>query len=72
MQWAYLATAREAEPAWTEQWRGHAELPRLVRLRVSFASDDPRTWPELVMSPRITDDANCAFDVVAQRCRAGS
>lgn len=72
VQWAYMSTERDAEPAWTGQWRGRAELPRLVRLCVGFAADDPRTWPELVMSPRITDDANCAFDVVAQRCRAGS
>jgi hypothetical protein len=39
---------------------------------MTFAANDPRTWPDLVMSPRITDDANCEFDVVAQRCRSGS
>ena len=72
VKWAYLDAERGAEPAWLDQWRGHASLPRLVRLQVSFASGDPRTWPELVVSPRITDDANCAFDVVAQRCRRGS
>jgi len=72
VKWAYLDAERGAEPAWLDQWRGHASLPRLVRLEVSFVSGDPRTWPELVVSPRITDDANCAFDVVAQRCRRGS
>jgi hypothetical protein len=72
MRWAYLGGEHDAEPAWLDAWRGRAALPRLVRLQVSFASGDPRTWPDLVMSPRITDDANCAFDVVAQRCRGGS
>jgi general secretion pathway protein J len=72
VKWAYLDAERDTEPAWLDQWQGRASLPRLVRLQVSFASGDPRTWPELVVSPRITDDANCAFDVVAQRCRRGS
>lgn len=72
LKWTYLDAERDAEPTWLDQWRGRASLPRLVRLQVSFASNDPRTWPELIMSPRVTDDANCAFDVVAQRCRRGS
>lgn len=72
VKWAYLDAERNTEPTWLDQWRGRASLPRLVRLQVSFPSGDPRTWPELVVSPRITDDANCAFDVVAQRCRRGS
>ena len=72
VQWNYLPNERDSEPAWIETWRGHQELPRLVRLRITFAPDDPRTWPDLVVAPRITDDANCAFDVVAQRCRSAS
>lgn len=72
VKWAYLTGERDAQPVWLDQWHGRAALPRLVRLRVSFASGDARTWPDLVMAPRITDDANCAFDVVAQRCRGGS
>lgn len=70
IQWSYQGDD-VAQPAWVEQWHGQ-HLPRLVRLQVRFAADDPRIWPDLVMSPRITDDANCLFDVVAQRCRSGS
>ncbi|HEY7641629.1 MAG TPA: prepilin-type N-terminal cleavage/methylation domain-containing protein [Steroidobacteraceae bacterium] len=70
--WSYLPNERDSEPAWTQTWHGRQELPRLVRLRISFAADDPRTWSELVVAPRVTDDANCAFDVVAQRCRSTS
>lgn len=72
MKWAYLGGERDTELAWLDAWHGRAALPKLVRLQVSFAPGDARTWPDLVMSPRITDDANCAFDVVAQRCRNGS
>jgi general secretion pathway protein J len=71
LQWSYLDGERES-PVWVDSWRGRQRLPRLVRLEVTFAANDPRTWPDLVMSPRITDDANCEFDVVAQRCRSGS
>ena len=71
VQWSYQGHDSVAEPAWVEQWHGQ-HLPRLVRLQVRFAADDPRVWPDLIVSPRITDDANCSFDVVAQRCRSGS
>ena len=72
MKWAYMGGDQDTQSAWLNQWRGRAALPLLVRLQISFASGDPRSWPDLVMSPRITDDANCAFDVIAQRCRGGS
>lgn len=70
LEWSYLDGERDS-PVWVDSWRGRQQLPRLVRLKVSFAANDPRSWPDLVMSPRITDDANCQFDVVAQRCRSG-
>mgnify|MGYP006214980911 CR=1 FL=1 len=57
---------------WLDSWRGKQPLPKLVRLRIGFPAGDARRWPELIVSPRITDDANCAFDVVAQRCRSGA
>jgi general secretion pathway protein J len=71
IQWSYQGNDDVAQPAWVDRWHGQL-LPRLVRLQVRFAADDPRVWPDLVMAPRITDDANCSFDVVAQRCRSGS
>jgi general secretion pathway protein J len=72
VRWSYQGGDGGVESSWLEQWHGRQHLPRLVRLQVRFAADDPRIWPDLVMSPRITDDANCPFDVVAQRCRSGS
>lgn len=56
---------------WVAHWRESA-LPRLVRLQVTFAPGDSRRWPDLVVAPRITDDANCSFDVVARRCRGSA
>jgi general secretion pathway protein J len=76
VEWSYMAAPlHESEPqevTWLDDWRGQRTLPRLVRLKVSFAASDPRSWPDLVMAPMLTDDANCAFDTVAQRCRSGS
>jgi general secretion pathway protein J len=65
---------------WLDEWREHDRLPAAVRVRIKYASKDSRNvteartteWPEMVIVPRITDDANCEFDVVAQNCRAGS
>lgn len=52
---------------WSERW-AERTLPALVRIQVTFAEGDFRTWPGLIAAPLLTDDANCAFDVVAQRC----
>lgn len=60
------------EPLWRESWTGRNQLPALVRVRVTFAAGDRREWPELVVAPRISADANCVFDVVSQMCRIES
>jgi prepilin-type N-terminal cleavage/methylation domain-containing protein len=66
--------------SWLDGWREHDRLPQAVRVRIKYASKDsrnlsevgPDAWPELIVAPKITDDANCEFDVVAQACRSGS
>lgn len=63
LQLSYLSST-----GWTELWT-EPGLPRLVRMHVTFAAGDSRQWPDMIAAPRITDDANCVFDVVAQRCR---
>jgi general secretion pathway protein J len=68
LEWHYQEGGRTD---WIAEWRMFT-LPGAVRLRVIFARDDVRRWPELVVATRITDDANCAFDVVAQRCRSAT
>jgi general secretion pathway protein J len=54
---------------WRNEWLDRDALPALVRVRVDFGPGDSRLWPELVVAPRITADANCVFDVVSQMCR---
>lgn len=61
---SYLSAA-----GWQDGWGGQAELPRLVRLRVTFAKGDARSWPELFIAPRISADLDCTYDPVTTSCR---
>jgi general secretion pathway protein J len=54
---------------WQSAWQSKRTLPKLVRLRVLFGPNDPRRWPDLIIAPRLTDDANCAFDIISRACR---
>lgn len=77
IQWAYLAPPETAGSAlttqsrWLDSWN-RLKPPLLVRLRIAFPPGDGRVWPELIVHPRITDDAQCEFDVVSQTCREAS
>jgi general secretion pathway protein J len=62
----------QIELNWRETWIDKAALPALVRIRVAFDENDRRQWPELIVAPRISADANCVFDVVSQMCRIAS
>jgi general secretion pathway protein J len=66
VEWAYYGGTQD--DAWHGTWSAQ-RLPLLVRFKVEFPPGDTRRWPDFVVSPRITDDANCSFDVVAQSCR---
>ena len=48
-----LALLREQPPEWREGWENQPELPRLIRLRVRFAENDEREWPELIVRPML-------------------
>lgn len=54
---------------WYPVWDEAAHPPRLVRLRVDFAADDFRKWPEFVVAPRIAVDANCVYDALTHGCK---
>jgi len=74
IQWAYLAPPEAdasdlpTQSRWLDSWN-RLKPPLLVRLRVAFPPEDGRVWPELIVHPRITDDAQCEFDGVSQTCR---
>lgn len=66
LEWSYKSVDHSS--AWTGDW-SDAVLPRLVRLRLTYVNPRNRAWPELVVATRLTNDANCEFDIVAQGCR---
>jgi len=59
----------QIETNWTDSWVEKPAPPALVRIRLRFGVGDKRRWPELIVAPRISTDANCVFDVVSQMCR---
>lgn len=60
------------EPHWLDSWIEMSKMPALIRFHLDFADGEHRSWPELIVAPRITTDANCVFDVVSQACRMSS
>ena len=65
IEWSYAGRSCGAPPgqiSWQDTWHGQRELPALVRLKIVFPQDDPRQWPELIVAPRVTDDAMSWFD----------
>jgi len=49
---AYYGALARGEPIlWYERWREVMALPQLVRLRVVFAEQDRRYWPDLIVRP---------------------
>jgi general secretion pathway protein J len=72
-RWSFLSMSSEAgsgNTEWKNEWQGTQLLPAAVQLQVEFPQNDARVWPRFIATPRITHDANCEFDVVAQNCRA--
>ncbi|MEP7246139.1 MAG: type II secretion system protein [Gammaproteobacteria bacterium] len=66
IEWAFREDTES--DVWRTTW-GERRPPALIRVRVEFPRGDSRSWPEMLVAPRVTDDANCEFDVVAQACR---
>src|SRR5712691_13072809 len=53
LEFAYWGSPGEGlPPAWLARWDG-PDLPKLIRVRVRFASGDDRHWPDLVAAPGI-------------------
>jgi general secretion pathway protein J len=67
---AYFGAMRPAEaPRWHDHWREQSAFPELVRIRVIFPEGDGRTWPDLIVTPRLTVDESCLYDPVTHHCR---
>lgn len=69
-EFAYFGdNASDRSVQWQDSWSRRSELPRLVRVRVAFRDGDARSWPELLIAPRVSADVGCIFDPVTKRCR---
>jgi general secretion pathway protein J len=69
-EFTYFGDApNERRLRWQDGWRLRADIPKLVRVRVSFRSEDARSWPELLIAPRILADVGCIYDPATMRCR---
>jgi general secretion pathway protein J len=67
---AYFGQKRSGGPAqWHDDWHREAELPELLRIRLTFGADDAGAWPELIVRPRVEADVSCIYDTLAKRCR---
>jgi general secretion pathway protein J len=67
---AYYGVAPpDNRPAWRFAWERLPMPPQLIRIRVQFAPQDPRVWPELLIKPFATVDSMCVLMVRVGKCR---
>jgi general secretion pathway protein J len=59
----------EKSAAWHEAWVAQGALPQLVRINVRFPAGATRSWPDLVITSRITADVGCVYDPLTKLCR---
>jgi general secretion pathway protein J len=73
VEFAYFGSRSRGEtPAWHAQWTGAVTLPKLVRIRATFASGDARIWPDLIIAPQVTANVACVIDAMTHDCRGRS
>jgi len=67
---AYYGVAPpDNRPAWRFAWEQRPAPPQLIRIRVQFAPQDPRVWPELLIKPAANVDSMCVLMVRTGKCR---
>ncbi|WP_174300549.1 prepilin-type N-terminal cleavage/methylation domain-containing protein [Caulobacter sp. S45] len=66
------ADAADATPAWRPTWERRPAPPQLVRIRLAFAPEDRRSWPDLIVRPAAMVNADCIYDAREDGCRGGS
>lgn len=49
----YGSAEIDSAPDWYPRWEVLETMPDLVRIRVDFGPGDLRSWPELIVSPRL-------------------
>ena len=67
---AYFGVAPpDNQPQWRFAWQQRPAPPQLFRIRVHFAPQDPRVWPELLVKPFAMVDSMCVLMVTTKACR---
>lgn len=70
VEFAYFGPDSPNQPAtWHASWDRRPVLPLLVRLRVAFAANSTKYWPDLIVAPQINADSRCLYDPVTRKCR---
>jgi prepilin-type N-terminal cleavage/methylation domain-containing protein len=69
MDIAYFGVAPpDNTPRWRPAWIEQPAPPRLVRVRLAFASGDHREWPDMIVKPAADVDIRCILDIATGRC----
>jgi general secretion pathway protein J len=69
---AYFGRRRgEPDARWADSWTAQGRLPNLVRITLSFR-DARRSWPALVIAPRIDGAAACVLDALTGFCQGAT
>jgi len=67
---AYFGAGRSDRAGrWRDSWSGETALPQIVRVRLRFAGDDARIWPDLLIAPHISVDVGCVYDPLTKQCQ---
>jgi general secretion pathway protein J len=59
----------DEQERWRREWHDEAALPETILVRVDFAPDDARRWPDLVIRTRTTIDSLCLLNPVTHHCK---
>jgi general secretion pathway protein J len=60
---------RSGRDVWQERWEYQSALPKLVRVRLSFAAGDTRFWPVLMVRIAPQQKLGCAPGEQSPECR---
>ena len=63
----YGAQNKDTEPAWHDEWRSEAYVPRLVRIQTR--PKEGEAWPEIFVELKLAADASCQWDPDFRRCK---
>ncbi len=62
------ASRSDPRRAWRSFWRDSGSAPELIRIRIGFAPEDQRIWPDLIIRPAVSVDLACDPETPARTC----